>query len=134
MNKDEWYLKLEKWAFDDDRLHRLPLALLRPLAEHLAEADEKNVDWEARAVLEAKRVFANGERATAAEYALRYVIEKLQHHHTSRPGISEIIKSAKRLYKDSGGTTLFAPDKSGDSVAQAEPVKSSNPPVESAPL
>lgn len=63
MTKDEWYLKLEKWAFDDDRLHRLPLALLRPLAEHLSENDEKSVDWEVRAIPEAKRVFANGERA-----------------------------------------------------------------------
>lgn len=30
--------------------------------------------------------------------------------------------------------TPHAPDKSGDSVTQAEPAKSSNPPVESAPL
>lgn len=31
------------------------------------------------------------------------------------------------------GPTPHAPDKSGDSLAQAEPVKSSNPPVESDP-
>lgn len=73
-----------------------------------------------RLTLEAQRVFANGERATAAEYALRYIIEKLQHHHTSRPGISEIIKSAKRLYKDSGGTTLFAPDAATPSASEGQ--------------
>lgn len=39
MNQKEWYAKLEKWAFDDARLHRLPLALLPVLAEHLANHD-----------------------------------------------------------------------------------------------
>lgn len=33
-----------------------------------------------------------------------------------------------------GGLTPHAPDKSGDSVTQAKPVKSSNPPIESAPF
>jgi hypothetical protein len=36
MNQKEWYAKLEEWAFDDARLHRLPLALLPALAEHIA--------------------------------------------------------------------------------------------------
>lgn len=36
MSKDEWYAKLHEWAFDDTRLHRLPLALLPVLAEHIA--------------------------------------------------------------------------------------------------
>ena len=45
MNQKEWYAKLEEWAFDDARLHRLPLALLPALAEHLAnhEAAEQSV-------------------------------------------------------------------------------------------
>ena len=45
MNEKEWYAKLEEWAFDDARLHRMPLALLPILAEHLAnhEAVEQGV-------------------------------------------------------------------------------------------
>lgn len=38
------------------------------------------------------------------------------------------------LEKLPSGPTPHAPDKSGDSLAQAKPVKSSNPPVESAPF
>ncbi len=45
MNQKEWYAKLEEWAFDDARLHRMPLAFLPTLAEHLAnlQAAEQSV-------------------------------------------------------------------------------------------
>lgn len=48
--------------------------------------------------------------------------------------MDEYYKRSEKEYKAKPRLTPHAPDKSGDSVAQAEPVKSSNPPVESAPL
>ena len=53
MNEKEWYVKLEEWAFDDARLHRMPLALLPTLAEHLAmwQAAEKSAEKDAPMIL-----------------------------------------------------------------------------------
>jgi hypothetical protein len=48
--------------------------------------------------------------------------------------MDEYYKRSEKEYKAKPRLTPHAPDKSGDSVAQAETVKSSNPPVESAPL
>lgn len=49
MGKNEWYALLEKWAFDDERLHRLPFALIEPLSERLANwqavEQPRAADW-----------------------------------------------------------------------------------------
>lgn len=38
MNKEQWYNKLNLWACEDSRLETMPLVYLRPLAEHIANA------------------------------------------------------------------------------------------------
>ena len=67
-------------------------------------------EWKARAILEAQRSLANGQRAAANETALDYILAKLQAHHTSRPGINAIIARAKELRKVEGGLTPVAGD------------------------
>jgi hypothetical protein len=68
------------------------------------------INWKERAILEAQRNAANGQAATAYKTAFFYMIAKLEAHHKSRPGITEIIRTAKRLVKEYGGLTSRAPD------------------------